>query len=154
MEQTDSPGKDQELIILYGDALFIQSIETCLHGSGDVGLIGLYSGVLDAPQRLKSLQPDLVVMDLRGDQCHLAVSLLREQPGVSIVCVDREREEAIVLCGHSYSTPSAEDLTEIIRRHAKGGALGRQSDQGEWYTNRPTLDAMPTDLVQKEEEPQ
>jgi DNA-binding NarL/FixJ family response regulator len=154
VEQTDSPGRDQERIILYGDALFIQSVEACVRGTGEVGLVGLCSSALDAPQRLQSLRPDLVVMDLRGDQSHLAVSLLREQPGVSILCVDQERQEAIVLCGQSYPTPSAEDLTEIIRRHVKGGALGRQPDQGEWDTNRPLSDAMLTDLVPKEEEPQ
>ena len=150
MEQTETPSKDQELVILFGDALFVQSVEACLHGTGEIGLIGLFSSVVDAPQRLKSLQPDLVVMDVHGDHCHLAVSLLREQPGVALLCVDQERQEAILVCGQSYSTPTAEDLTEIIRRHAKGGAPGRLPDPGEWATNRPNLDGKLTDLIQKE----
>ena len=154
MEQTENPSSDQELVILFGDALFIQSVEACLHGTGEVGVIGLYSSVVDAPQRLKSLRPDLVVMDLRGDHCHLAVSLLQEQPGVSILCVDQERQEAIVVCGHAYSTPTAEDLTEIIRRHASNAATSPLPDQVEWYPNRPDLDTKLTDLVQKEGDPQ
>ncbi|MDD3827714.1 MAG: hypothetical protein PHY79_17245 [Anaerolineae bacterium] len=150
MEQTDNSSRDQELVILFGDALFIQSVEACLHGTGEIGVIGIYGSVVDAPQRLKSLRPDLVVMDLNGDNCRLAVSLLREQPGVSILCVDQERQEAIVVCGHHYSTPTAEDLTEIIRRHAKGGVPSPLFDQGEWHLNGPDLDAKLTDLVPKE----
>ena len=151
MEQTDDPGKDQELVILYGDALFIKSVEACLHGDGEIGLIRLYSSTVDALQRLKSLQPDLVVMDACGDRCGLAVSLAQEQPGISILCVDLERQEAMVVCGQAYATPTAEDLTEIIRQHVKGGVPGRMPGQGEWFENRPNLEANSTDLVPKEE---
>jgi DNA-binding NarL/FixJ family response regulator len=154
VEQTENPSKDQELVILFGDALFIQSVEACLHGTGEIGVIGLYSSVVDAPQRLRSLHPDLVVMDMHGDHCRLAVPLLREQPGVTLLCVDQERQEAILLCGRSYPTPSAEDLTEIIRRHAKGGVPGRLPDQGEEFQNQLNLDAKLSDLMEMEEDPQ
>ena len=154
MEQTENQSRDQELVVLFGEALFIQSVEACLHRTQEIGVIGLYSSVVDAPQRLKSLRPDLVVMDLRGDHCRLAVSLLREQPGIAILCVDQERQEAIVVCGHAYSTPTAEDLTEIIRRHVNGGVPSPLPDQVEWYPNRPDLDVTLTDLVQKEKDPE
>jgi len=150
VEQTENPPRHQELVVLFGDALFIQSVEACLHSTREIGVIGLYSSVAEAQQRLRSLRPDLVVMDLHGDHCHLAVSLLREQPDISILCVDQERQEAIVVCGHAYSTPTAEDLTEIIRRHASNAATSPLPDQVEWYPNRPDLDATLTDLVQKE----
>jgi DNA-binding NarL/FixJ family response regulator len=154
LEQTEDPGRDQEIVVILGDASFIQSVEACLHGAGEIGVIGLYSSVIDAPRRLTSLRPDLVVMDLHGDHCHLAVSLLREQPGVSILCVDRERQEAMVVCGQAYLTPTAEDLREIIRRHASSGLPGPLLGPGEWPGNRSDLDAILQDLIEKEGKPQ
>jgi hypothetical protein len=154
LEQTEDPGRVQERVVLFGDAPFIQSVEACLHGAGEIGVIELSSSVVDAPQRLKSLRPDLVVMDLHGDHAHLAVSLLREQPGVSILCVDRERQEAIVVCGQAYLTPTAEDLREIIRRHASSGLPSPLLGPGEWFRSRPDLDTLLTDLIPKEEQPQ
>lgn len=150
MEQPENSSREQELVILFGDALFIQAVEACLEGREELGVIGIYSSVVDAPQRLKSLHPDLVVMDLHGDHCRLAVSLLREQPGISILCVDQERQEAIVVCGQHYAAPTAKDLTEIICRHAKDVVSSPLPDQVEWCSNQLDLDAKLTDLVQKE----
>lgn len=142
--------KTRDLVVIFGDSQFVEVVEACLQESDHIGIITIHSTVGDIQQRISSLCPDLIVIELDSPQCDLVVPLLRAQPGVAILCVDRQCRESLVIRGQSYSMPTAEDLLEVVHRHIRGGCAYPSQGVSDWYDRRLDLDEELMNLIEKE----
>ncbi|RPI12004.1 MAG: hypothetical protein EHM65_06450 [Acidobacteriales bacterium] len=142
--------KVRDLVVIFGDSQFVETVEACLQESDQIGIITIHSTVGDAQQRISSLCPDLIVIELGTPYCDLVVPLLRAQPGVLIFCVDRTCRESLVVSGQPYNTPTAQDLLEVVHRHIDMGPARSELDDGEWFGPRIDLEESLIDLVNKE----
>jgi hypothetical protein len=105
---------DQQLVVLFGDSLLMDTVEANLAGNPQVGLIRIHPTVTDVAARLQAVGPDLVIVDLNAPQSGRVLPFLRDQPGVPLLGLDVTCGRAIVLSGRSYTPRTAGDLAHLI----------------------------------------
>lgn len=101
---------------LFGDSLFIDSIEASLRASHSLGLVRIHSSVNNVVERLKVLGPDLIIFDSMDQTMQFIVPFLRDRPDVPLLCVDVDTSRVIVVSGEHYLARSASDLANLIER--------------------------------------
>ncbi len=116
--------RDQRLIVLFGDSLFMDTVEASLEGKQEFGVMRIHTTVSDARDRLKCLKPDLAVFDLCGPASEVVLPLLWEQPGVPLLCLDVTCSRVIVLSSRLHTTRTVDDLAQVIWRYATNGDNG------------------------------
>ena len=73
---------EQRLVVLFGDSLFMDTVEARLEDNQELGVMRIHSTVADVMGRLKSLCPDFVIVDVNTYQSKFALPFLQEQPGM------------------------------------------------------------------------
>lgn len=103
------------VVALFGDSLFIDSIEASLQGSGELGLVRIHSSSPNAMEKLKLLGPDLIIFDSMDSTLQFMVPMLRDRPDIPLLCLDVNCSRVIVMSGVHYLTRSANDLADLIQ---------------------------------------
>jgi hypothetical protein len=101
-------------VALFGDSLFIDSLEASLQSSRDLGLVRIPASVGNAVERLKTLCPDLVIIDSLGPSLQYVVPFLRDRPDIPLLCLDVDCSQVIVLSGQHHPAPTASALAHLI----------------------------------------
>jgi hypothetical protein len=107
--------KASKIVALFGDSLFIDSIEASLQASCDLGLVRIHESVGNALERLKLLAPDLVIIDSLGPTLQLMMPFLRDRPDIPLLCLDVDCSRVIVMSGQHHMAKSASDLAHLIQ---------------------------------------
>jgi hypothetical protein len=108
----------QQFFALFGESMFLDTVETLLADVPQVGIVRIHPSVSDLASRLLSFEPDMVIVDLNAPSLHFVVSFLRERPGAPILGLDLARSQAILLTGRLYSAPTADHLLALIEHYA------------------------------------
>lgn len=103
------------VVALFGDSLFIDSLEASLQGSRELGLVRIPSSAPNAVERLKVLGPDLVIFDSMDPMLHFVVPFLRDRPDIPLICLDVDSSRVIVVSGKHHLARSASDLAHLIQ---------------------------------------
>ena len=111
----------RQLVVLFGESVFMESVEACLAQECDIGVMRVHTTVDDVGQRLASLNPDLVVVDWNAPYCEFALTFLQERPGVPVLCLDMNCSKVVVLTSRSYTAASTEELVQLVRDQAGNG---------------------------------
>ena len=111
----------RQLVVLFGESVFLESVEACLAQEPDLGVMRVHTTVDDVGQRLASLNPDLVVVDWNAPYCDFALSFLQARPGVPVLCLDLNCSKVVVLTSRSYPAANADELVQIVRDQAGNG---------------------------------
>jgi DNA-binding NarL/FixJ family response regulator len=111
----------RQLVVLFGESLFLEAVETCLAQEPDMGVMRVHTTVDDVGQRLASINPDLVVLDWNAPYCDFALDFLQERPGVPVLCLDLNCSKVIVLTSRRYTAANAEELVQLVRDQAGNG---------------------------------
>jgi DNA-binding NarL/FixJ family response regulator len=111
----------RQLVVLFGESLFLESVETCLAQAPDLGVMRVHPTVSDVGRRLATLNPDLVILDWNAPNCEFALTFLQERPGVPVLCLDLKCSKVAVLTSRSYPAANAEELVQIVRAQAGNG---------------------------------
>lgn len=106
--------KKSRVVVLFGDSLFIDSIEASLQGRRDLGLVRIQSSVNDVVEKLKVLGPDLIIFDSMDSRIQFVVPFLRDRPDIPLLCLDVDTSRVIVVSGEHHLAPSARDLANLI----------------------------------------
>lgn len=124
MEMTNQMvgNQDRWLVALFGESLFMDMVEAGLRESSEFGVVRIDSSLDDAGVHLQSLHPDLVVLDLNTPQFQSAVVLLRDQPGIPVLCLDANCNQVMTLSSQQHTPATVEDLGGLVR-----AAVGRVS---------------------------
>ena len=107
----------QQFFALFGESLFMDTVEALLADVPQVGLVRIHPSVTDLACRLLSFEPDMVIVDLNAPNLHFVIPFLKERPGVPILGLDLTCSQAILLTSRLYNAPTAEHLLTIVERY-------------------------------------
>jgi hypothetical protein len=110
----------QQFFALFGESLFMDTVEASLADIPRVGIVRIHPSVVDLAHRLRSFQPDMVVVDLNAPNLHFVVSFLKERPGVPILGLDLSCSQAIVLTSRLYPAPTPDHLLAVVEHYVRG----------------------------------
>lgn len=114
----------QRIVALYGDSLLMDTVEASLEGHPEVGVIRIHTTVADAAKRMKSLCPDLVILDLNDANAQLVMPFLKDLPGVPLLCLDASCSKVISLSSRQYTALTSNDLAHLINMQTASGENG------------------------------
>jgi hypothetical protein len=118
---------EQRIVALYGDTLLMDAVEASLEDTQDLGVIRIHNTVNDVVERMKALGPDLVIFDVNDPNSWFVFALLRERPGIPLLCLDITRSKVIALNCQQFTTLTAQELAEVIQSQtAKRASKGER----------------------------
>ena len=111
---------EQRLVVLFGDSLFMDTVEARLENSQELGVMRIHSTVADVMGRLKSLSPDFVIVDVKTHHSKFTLPLLQEQPGTPILCLDVNNNQVVTLSSQQHAVRTTDELVQLVREQAYG----------------------------------
>ena len=116
------------LVVLLGDSVLVDGVAVSLGDQRVLDVKRIDISVVGLRERLQSLKPDLIVVELDTQGSQSIVSLLREQPGIMLLGLDLTCSRVIVLNSHQHMTRTMNDLCQVVQtevseasRSSKGG---------------------------------
>ena len=107
--------EDRRIIVLFGDSLLMDTVEASLGENPELGVMRMHTNMPDIGERLKSMQPHLIIFDWDAPHCQFVLPFLREQSGIPLLGLDVTCSKAIMLCSQDYTVLTADQLTELIQ---------------------------------------
>ena len=104
------------LVVLFGDSLLMDGVEASLCAIPELGVMRMNTDVVDVREYLMSLRPDLVIIDWEASQAQLIVSVLRDQPRVTLLGLDGTSGNVVVVSSHQFTPLTADDLAQVIQK--------------------------------------
>jgi hypothetical protein len=98
----------------------MDTVEAVLADMQQVGIVRIHTSVTDLASRLRSLQPDMVIVDLDAPNLHFVVPFLKERPGVPLLGLDLTYNQAVALSSYLYSVPTPDHLLAVVERYLGG----------------------------------
>lgn len=108
----------QRRIVLVGDSLLLDAVESSLNDNLKLGLQRIHSKNGQTAERLLTMAPDLVIFDLSTSELQSIVPLLKDHPQVQLIGLDACCSQVVALSGQPYTTPTASDLVSVISESA------------------------------------
>jgi len=102
-------------IAVCGRVTYMAGLAASLQANPDLEVICVCAPPSELSASLNALAPVVVVIDLVEIPGGLAVSFLRNRPGLLLIGIDPGSDEALVLSGQAAPALSAADLVKIIR---------------------------------------
>ena len=96
-------------------------VEASLGNNQELGVVrvgGSSSGM--AVEHLKSLRPDMIVVDSSEPDAKFVLSFFKDRAGVPVLCLDSDCNKAMVLSCQHYTSLTTTDLTNLVQSHASG----------------------------------
>ena len=118
---------EQRLVVLFGDSLFMDTVEARLEDNQELGVMRIHSTVADVMGRLKSLCPDFVIVDVNTHHSKFTLPLLQEQPGTPILCLDVTSNEVVTLSSQQHAIHTTDELVQLVREQAYCGIGDNES---------------------------
>jgi CheY-like chemotaxis protein len=107
-------------VALYGNSLVLASIGARLERRTGLQPVTIDAALPGALERLNSLQPDVVLVDLGTTQPDPVLTLWKARPELVLIGVDLAADRMLVLSGQAAHALTAEDLIETLSTYAKG----------------------------------
>ncbi len=106
--------KERRIVVLLGDSLLMDTVEANLEDNQALGMVRIDTAVIDAGKCLECLSPDLIIFDFDAPHSHLAISYLRDHPGIPLLGLDVTCSKVIVLSSQQCTALTANDLAQVI----------------------------------------
>jgi hypothetical protein len=101
-------------VVLYGNSLVVSSIGASLQGRADLQVSSVDTTRPQAEERLRALQPDVVIFDLAAARPEFAIDLWQAQPHLLLIGVDLLTHRALMLSGQPSHLLTLDDLLQVI----------------------------------------
>ncbi len=101
-------------LVLYGNSVFLAGIKADLESRVSLKLITVEAGSADASEQIRAHKPDVLLFDIATGQPEFTVSLLRDRPGMLVICLDPSSNEMLVLSARPQQALSLSDLVKVI----------------------------------------
>jgi hypothetical protein len=102
-------------VVLYGNSLVVSSIGASLQGRAELQVSSVDTTCPQAEERLRALQPDVVIFDLAAARPEFAIALWKTQPHLLLIGVDLLAHEALMLSGQPSRLLTLDDLLGAIK---------------------------------------
>lgn len=106
---------DHPSVILYGDSLIIDSVQTCLAENPDILLIRLYGTEKNIVRQMTSINPQLIIFDIYMLNFEHIFLFLRTHPDTPALGVDADSNLALILGSQRQAVQTKEELAALIR---------------------------------------
>ena len=107
--------KKRPLVVLLGDSLLMDGVAVGLGGRRILGVVRMNTSVADIGERLRSLNPDVIVFELDTPRSPAILALLREQPGTLLLGLDQTCSQVIVLNSQQHTTRTMKELCQLVQ---------------------------------------
>ncbi len=107
----------QQLVVLYGDSLLLDSVEAILAGEVQISVIRLLSATPEVAERICALMPDLVIFDLDAGNFRGLIPFLKACPGAPLLGLDIATNRAVSLTSRVHTVSNQEDLRRVVERY-------------------------------------
>lgn len=102
-------------VVLYGNSLAVSSIGASLQGRADLQVLSIDANLPEVLDRLRALQPDVVIFDLEAARPEFAITLWQALPHLLLIGVDLLADRALTLSSQSARLHTLDDLLEVIQ---------------------------------------
>lgn len=106
---------DRRIVVLFGDSLLMDTVEASLGENPELGVMRMHSNVPNIGERLRSIQPHLIIFDWDAPHCQFVLPFLRAQSGIPLLGLDVTCSKAIMLCSQEHTILTADELAELIQ---------------------------------------
>jgi hypothetical protein len=106
---------EYQLVVLLGDSLLMDTVEASLRKKRALGMVRIQGDIDSWQACIEVLCPDLVIFDWGTPGAQIALSLLRNQPGIPLIGIDITTNNVTVLSSCQCTPLAANDLTEVIQ---------------------------------------
>ena len=127
--------EDSRLVVLFGGSLLMDGVAASLCADQSLGMMQIIDTVPNLRECLQSLQPDIVIFDWDTPEAENIVSVLRDQPGVTLLGLDVHNRKVIIVSSHQYAPLSVDELVQVIQSQPYQQMRGIDPDRlmlGEW----------------------
>lgn len=107
---------EQPLAVVLGDSLLIEGVAMSLEDDGQrLRIVRVDTALPDFQERVKSLNPKLVIFELDNPRSPAMVPLLREQPGALFLGLDPDCSQVVVLNSSQHLARSMTELGQLLQ---------------------------------------
>jgi hypothetical protein len=112
--------QNQRVVALYGNSLLMDIVEASLGKTQELGVVRVDGSSSGAVERLKSLRPDMIVVDSSEPDSQFVISFFKDRAGVPLLCLDPDCNKAMLLSCQHYTSLTTTDLTDLVQSYASG----------------------------------
>ncbi len=112
-------GAMKRIFILSSHLLFGRGVESLLHQETGLEIVGRETDVDKAIERIKELQPDVVIVDSAdpaGDPTPAVMRILREEVGTKVIGLNLQDNIVCIYRGEQRVIQGVKDLVEAIEQ--------------------------------------
>jgi hypothetical protein len=120
--------EDRPLVVLLGKSLLMDGVAVSLTGEQMQRMVRMDVECNDIRERLKSLEPDLIVFELDNPKTQSIISLLKDRPDLLLIGLDLDYCRAIVLNSHQHITQSMNELQHVVQTVANLKAISKERE--------------------------
>jgi ABC-type Fe3+-hydroxamate transport system substrate-binding protein len=92
-------------------------VETSLGNKQELDIVRVSGSSSRSMEQLKSLRPDMVVVDSSDPDSQFVLSFFKDRAGVPLLCLDSNCNKAMLLYCQHYTALTTTDLTDLIHSH-------------------------------------
>lgn len=129
----------QHLVLLFGESLLLDSVEARLAGCEAVSVMRLRTAAPEVAARLYSLNPDLIIFDLDGDNFRSLIPFLRMESGAPLLGLDINCNQVVTLVPQRHTVLNLEDLCQVIAGKIIAGQIDLADPLGQLTLNDLTV---------------
>ncbi len=104
----------QPVVVLLGKSLFLDGVAMGLGGRPSLGVVQMDTAGPDVGERLKSLEPGLIVFELDGARTAALFPLLKAHPGIPLLGLDLDSCQVIVLSSSRHLAANMQALCQLV----------------------------------------
>jgi hypothetical protein len=101
-------------VVLYGKSLVMSTVGASLQGSPDIQVLPVDPSMPDVQNHLRTLQPDVVIMDQAAIQPDFFVALCKVQPELLLIGLELDTGKALVLSSQPAHILTTTDLLQLL----------------------------------------
>lgn len=101
-------------VVLYGKSLVMSTVGASLQGCPDIQVLPVDPSMPDVQGHLRTLQPDVVILDQAVIQPDFSVALWKVQPELLLIGLDLTTGQALVLSSQPARVMTTDDLVQLL----------------------------------------
>lgn len=117
------------LVALYGSSLLMDIVEATLGENQSLDVVRVEGSSSGAVENLRSLHPDMIVVDSSDPDAQFVLSFFKDRDGVPLLCLDPDCNKAMVISCQHFNSLTTTGLSDLI--YAQVGGTNGHNHRGE-----------------------